>query len=371
MLDKTINQVLSSAEQGEPNPMTARKLAAEAKSARLKRKKTGLKESFCEDCKQNLPISKFTIYKTGGKSRRAGGTIKPRKNAPEKEWQPRKTCNKCLQERDIASGKYERGKKGKRDAYKNNRGGCRKVYAKAAKRARKLLADSYIKRLLKADGYTDKDISPALIKEKRAKVKAKRKSAANQTYLKKRASGEYARQARKTQSDWYVRSLIKAQKGYNGESISWQTIIDKRDLITDIRRGIISRGYASQKTSEEKKETYDRKIQRFIGELSDGYVTRCIKCSVKYKGEEITPKMIEAKRQEILIRRKKQESGRREPKGHQKLTDSYVRKVYSLRMKIPTSQITNDQVIIERERLMQRRDEKAKRESRSANMSSI
>jgi hypothetical protein len=123
------------------------------------------------------------------------------------------------------------------------------------------------------------------VKEKRRKT-TKRKNRIN---IKKQV---------KRMSRWYIVRLL-VSSGVKGAEITDKMIADKR-LQLKRRRDRIKKA-----SSEElRKSSRNKSNKRMRDKLTDGYVRARIKYSSSYNGEEITPEMIQQKREMILIMRK-------------------------------------------------------------------
>lgn len=301
------------------DPMTVERSMLKAESIQLKIDRTGLIESYCYgQCKKILPIEHFTIHRTGSKRNKGKKSTKQRKNTPSAQWAPRNECNKCLVDKKRISGQYDKDLENKRKSYRNNEA-LKKSLKEAAIKARKLLSDSYIKKLLKAKGYTTEQIedNPELIRLKRKEVKAKRRSAANKTYEKRKNTGFYSKRERKELRVSYLKRRIKESKGYKGEEITKEMIEKKRKELLH-ERATHEKAWVIRKTPQEKKVNRKAVSDKRIKTLSDVYIRACIKHCIWYKGEEITDKMIEEKRQEIELQRirKKQRLEKKEKKSY-------------------------------------------------------
>lgn len=117
-------------------------------------------------------------------------------------------------------------------------------------------------------------------------------------YPKEKASARSAKRV-KLMTKSYVMCLLKSE-GYKEEDITEKLIEDKRDKVKAFR---INRKNKTPK--ERKKESDSASIKKAISNLTDTYIISRIKCSAGYKGEKITEKMIQDKRESILAYRNK------------------------------------------------------------------
>lgn len=350
------------AAEGEQDPMAIRKSKKLAKLTKSKIKKTGLKKAYCDTCKKTLSIARFTVHKTGDNRKRPKEkSTKPRKNTPSAPYSPLRNCNKCLGERKKQDGRYEKLKEAKRIVYKSSTK-MRKSLREAAKTARALLSDSYIKKLLKAKGCTSKQIkeNPQLIKNKRQEIKDKRESAANKTHEVRRKTGFYRRRDITELKAGYVRGVIKRGKNYKGEEITDEMVEEKRkELIYERIHG--EKPGVVRRTAEQKKETIRITYTKRLETLDDVYIRSRLKKHVNYRGEEITEEMMKACRAEIEEYRDRRSKGIKALSYADQITDAYVRKIIYEKNKIPKDQITDYQIVVKRAEIIELRLKRANR----------
>lgn len=122
----------------------------------------------------------------------------------------------------------------------------------------------------------------------------------------------YRDKSTKSLKDYYVRRLLISE-GYNKEEITEQLIKEKREKVK------LHRILKSNTTAKSRKRICDsQSLKRAIAALSDSYVKSRIRSSVGYKGEEITEKMMEEKRESILLYRETRENNKRLVIKHKK-----------------------------------------------------
>lgn len=305
----------------EEDPMAIRVKQLKDASRQIKIERTGLEHSYCKTCKANLPIERFSLLRRGGPRRKKGYTdIKKQKNNCTTDWGPRTECIDCVERRKKASGQYAKNVETRNRNYREGKSSRDKLH-EAAKRARALLADSYIRKLLKAAGYTDETITPVLIKEKRKKVKAVRESIANKTYEVRKKENYYSKKDRQNLTDSYVRSVIRNSRSYKGEKITAQMIIAKRVDIELWRQGVKPESKISKRARRADKQREDSLKRR---NLDDQYIIERIKRTKSYSGEEITKEMMEAKRDDIRQYRYNIEHKIKAAPSYIRLTDNYI-----------------------------------------------
>jgi len=236
---------------------------------------------------------------------------------------------------------------------------ARKVLKDKATKARDSLADSYIKKLLKAAGYTAEQINknPQLIEDRRKEIKDKRDNP-SQVYKTRKKEGFYRKRDITELKSGYVRGVIKASRTYKGEEITEEMIVKKREELLYERANGTKPGVVKQ-TPEERRLVAKNTSERRTKTLDDVYIRIRIKQSVNYKGEEVTDEMIKAHRATIEKYRHNQEKGVKALSYAAQLTDAYVKKVISLTSKIPKEQITDEQIVAKRAEIKILRVEKA------------
>lgn len=346
----------------EQDPMAIRKSRTKAASTRSKIKKTGLKKSYCHGCEKTLSISRFSIKKTGNnRNKDKKKPTKPRKNTPSAPYAPQRECNKCLMEKKKESGQYERDKERKKKIYHSDES-SRKTLREAAIRSREVLSDSYLRKLLKAQGYTNAQIrkNPKLLKDKRKEIADKRKSAAENTHVIRKKTGFYSKRDRAQLKPAYLRGLIKNSKSYKGEEITEEMLAKKKKEVLH-ERATGDKIWVVRKTPQQRKETVKATSDNRIKTLSVVYIKSRIKGCVWYKGEEITDAMIEAHRAEIEAYRDRKEKGIKRLSSAHYLTQPYVRSVIAAIKKIPKEQVTDEEILQKTDEIAAKRARRAQK----------
>lgn len=327
----------------DPMSIEVQKVMDEAREKKIRL--TGLTHSHCINCGR-LPITHFTIHYPKRDKRNK------HKEEKEGKWKPRKECNRCVNAKKKASGSYQKSMKNRRERYKTE-DTLKESLKKAQAKARRILSDSYIRRLLKALGYTNEQITKPIIKKKRDEIKKKREDAKNKAWKTKRKTGFYEKKARKTLSDGYIRGLIRWSKGYDGRPITKKMIREKRAQIKFTRK-TGEKPWIKRTDPAVKKSRKNQKIK----DLSDSYIRQRIRRSKDYDGQPITNKMISDKREEILTYRDRKEKGIKAARPGIKMTDGYLRKLVASELKIPKYKVTWEQIIEKRNSLEEKRKKK-------------
>lgn len=118
---------------------------------------------------------------------------------------------------------------------------------------------------------------------------------------------ESGKKASRIISDSYIKRLY-CKKGYKFKDVTPEMIVKKRTEIIERRYNAKYNGWKSRGKDTEYRNKYRNN-------LVDSYIRVVIKRSSLYKGEEITDKMIEEKREMILFERKIKERKEEEKKN--------------------------------------------------------
>lgn len=189
---------------------------------------------------------------------------------------------------------------------------------------------------------------------KRANAKKRLKKQQDPAYHQKikDAARIVRNKARETLSDKYIMKLLCAGGKMKAKDVQPWMIIQRRAEVLAHRENdakVQARKLAGIKVSRKEGEAKNRK------NLDDCYVKQVIRLT-GIKNEDITPEMIETKRQQIFAKRERLKSQEKYASEAQKLTRDYLNIVASKKLKIPKDHVTEQERQETKQRLLERRE---------------
>lgn len=214
-------------------------------------------------------------------------------------------------------------------------------------------------------GIKAKDITPEDFEiRKRAMAMYRARIKINGKWTKEKHR-EANRKARHLLYDSYIIRLIRYNKSYDGHEITQEEIKEKREEIQNLRNSPEG-SRKIEKPTLRKSEEHHREKERLrleqhkvlVASLTDDYVKERIRKSTRYKGEEITDEMIYKKRKEIQELRERREQGLTGIVSSYKLTDAYIIRCIKSTPRYRGVLITQELIDEVKARILKRREKK-------------